>query len=156
MSDSIDKILKKYADSELNQIKERSKIASKKWAKGASTKEILHYLFDIEENPPEQAQLFGDASKSIQWANKTAIVLWPNVSSNFDHISGIEFSDFQKYLDNDIILPLIQEPFRYKGTPKLVPLIAKYKPKSYFWRGNMLYSILSGGDENFKKIGKNI
>ncbi len=149
----IDKILTNYAQAEQEVVTQRIKQAIIRKESGATVRQILHVMFDLEDNPPDQAQIFGDARSTLACATtRTIVPIWPVRNPEPHELSGIPINDLRQYIEDGVVVPLIQEPWRYADCPAIVELIRDYQPASSFWRGNLVYSILSGGDEHYEKV----
>lgn len=149
-------VLRQYAVKELEETKQRARHAAKLWKSGESLRKVLHYMFGVEDNPPDQAQIFGSPAESLSFCKQTAITLWPIRDPSPTTIQGIPIEELSKFIRAGIVLPLIQEPYRYHDCPRIVEIIQEFAPPSYFWRSSIVYSIISGGDENIKKVGANL
>ena len=148
--------LARYAEEELDIVRARSKQAARMRSNGATVRQIIHFMFDVEDNPPDHAPLLGNPGRSIGLSARSALTLWPKRNVTSENVNGIAINDLEEFISNGTIIPLIQNPDAYQDISLIAGLIIDHHPPSYFWRGNMVYSILAGGDENFEHVGSSI
>ncbi len=113
-------------------------------------------MFDVANDPPDIAWVFGQPAPLVALGGRTIVQLWPHKEKHkLDH-QGLPFESLCEFIQQGLVSPLIQDASRYCDCPWVVPLIRDHHPPNYFWRSNMIYSIIAGGDENCERIGSTV
>jgi hypothetical protein len=140
------KILDRYNSVERERLTVAARSARKLLQRKAPVRTVLHRLFDFQRSGPDQAALFGSPAAAIQLGSCTAVQLLLETTPGASGYEGLSFGQLRDHAKAGKVRLIMREPSQYRNSLTTCALIKEFHPVNYFWRTNLFYSLLSGGD----------